>query len=318
MLINPDSVATTTAANNILNASATDGGDSELRSWLAAHPADAALLPSQVGPAGGGSSPVGEQDTVVSVNSYTLGPASHNITLTGALNADAAGNALDNHLIGNAGANHILGYAGDDLLDGGVGGADTLDGGSGLNTVSYEHSAAAVSVSLIRSTGASSSGYAQAGAGGDVLIGVQNLAGSAYNDTLTGYTDSNVLNGGAGSDKLIGGIGGDVLIGGAGADSFTYNATNESTVDPAGRDTILDFSHAEADIIDLRKIDAVIGGTDDKFKLVAAFTHTAGQLTVVHDVDHYTVQGDVNGDGLADFAIDVYSQTPLVTTDFLF
>ena len=32
--------------------------------------------------------------------------------------------------------------------------------------------------------------------------------------------------------------------------------------------------------------------------------------------DHYVVKGDVNGDGVADFAINVYSSTSLVSADF--
>ena len=43
------------------------------------------------------------------------------------------------------------------------------------------------------------------GAGSDTLISIENLTGSAFNDTLTGDADANVLSGLAGNDTLDGG-----------------------------------------------------------------------------------------------------------------
>jgi hypothetical protein len=40
-------------------------------------------------------------------------------------------------------------------------------------------------------------------------------------------------------------------------------------------------------------------------------------LIVRYVVDHYVAQGDVDGDGVADFASDVYSATMLVSGDFI-
>jgi len=59
------------------------------------------------------------------------------------------------------------------------------------------------------------------------------------------------------------------------------------------------------------------GGADDAFTLVANFTGAAGQLIATFDTDHYVVQGDVNGDGIADFAINVFSTTAPVSGDFI-
>ena len=78
----------------------------------------------------------------------------------------------------------------------GLGGADTLDGGAGLDTASYAASGAGVIVSL--ATGTASGGDAQ----GDVLVSIENLTGSAFNDTLEGDAGNNVLTGGSGVDLL--------------------------------------------------------------------------------------------------------------------
>ena len=150
------------------------------------------------------------------------------------------------------------------------------------------------------------------------------ITGSALNDTLTGGNGNDSITGGGGTDSIVGGNGNDTLVGGggadllrggAGADIFVFTATGDS---PTGsRDTVFDFTHSQNDRIDLHLIDAVSGGGDNAFKLVSAFTHVAGQLISVVEADHYVVQGDINGDGLADFAINVFSSTALTSSDFI-
>ena len=179
---------------------------------------------------------------------------------------------------------NLTGSAYNDTLEG-DGDSNVLDGGGGNNTVSYAHAAAGVTVSL------AFQGLAQntIGAGTDTLTNVQNLTGSAYNDTLEGDGNSNVLNGGggintvsyahaaagvtvslalqgqaqytvgAGADtlsnfqNLIGSAYGDTLAsstgtssltGGAGADTFKIASSASVT-------TVTDFSHAQGDKIDL-------------------------------------------------------------------
>jgi Ca2+-binding RTX toxin-like protein len=90
-------------------------------------------------------------------------------------------------------------------LIGGLG-ADRLDGGSGIDTVSYAASSAGVTVNL--TTGLASGGDAA----GDELISIENVIGSSAADVLTGNGVANVLNGGLGADTLSGGEGADVFI----------------------------------------------------------------------------------------------------------
>ena len=116
---------------------------------------------------------------------------------------------------GGAGNDTLNGNGGNDLLIGGAG-ADTMDGGAGTDTASYAGSAAAVTVSLTSETG--TGGDAQ----GDTLANIENLIGSAGNDTLTGSSGINSLSGAAGNDTLIGLAGADVLDGGAGNDTASY------------------------------------------------------------------------------------------------
>ena len=128
---------------------------------------------------------------------------------------DLVGNAVDNGLDGGAGADHLWGGYGNDTLIGGPGG-DRLDGGPDIDMASYAGSSAAVSVYL--SGGAGLTGDA----GGDTLVGIENVTGSRFNDGLVGDGNANLLDGGDGSDALVGGGGADVLIGGEGDDSADY------------------------------------------------------------------------------------------------
>jgi len=127
------------------------------------------------------------------------------------------GGAGDDTLTGDATANALDGGNGNDLLSGGAG-ADALTGGAGTDTASYATAAAGVVANL--TTPASNTGDAA----GDTYTTIENLTGSAFNDTLTGTTGANVLDGGAGGDTLTGGAGADTLIGGAGIDTASYSA----------------------------------------------------------------------------------------------
>jgi serralysin len=131
------------------------------------------------------------------------------------------GTTLANDIHGLSGNDALTGLAGEDMLDGGDG-DDTLDGGTGVDTASYASAGLGVIVSLAVA-GPQSTG----GAGGDTLVSIENLAGSAFDDQLAGDAIANVLSGldgndrldgGAGNDTLLGGDGDDILIGGAGAD----------------------------------------------------------------------------------------------------
>jgi len=147
-------------------------------------------------------------------------------------------------------------------------------------------------------------------AGADVLTGI----GGA--DYLHGGSDDDALDGGAGNDIIVGGAGRDDLTGGSGADTFQFERASDSTV--ARSDRIRDFNASEGDRIDLASIDAnsVLAG-DQAFDLVAAFSGQAGQLVFaqIPASTNYLVQGDTNGDGIADFQIDLRASALIVPAD---
>jgi Ca2+-binding RTX toxin-like protein len=136
--------------------------------------------------------------------------------------------------------------------------------------------------------------------------------------SLYGGAGADTLIGGSGNDLLYGGLGADTLTGGVGNDIFLYRSTAEST--SASPDHIQDF--ATGDHIDLSKIDAIFGTAgDDAFTFIGsgAFTNHAGELRATDGGGGiWTVQGDINGDGIADIEIvvTVTDAHPLVGGDF--
>ena len=124
---------------------------------------------------------------------------------------------------------NLTGSAFNDTLEG-DGGNNVLVGGGGIDTVSYEHALAGVTVSL-----AVLAAQNTIGAGTDTLSGFENLTGSAFNDTLTGDANDNVLIGLAGNDILNGGAGADLMQGGSGNDTYVVDNVGD-VVDETGGD----------------------------------------------------------------------------------
>jgi hypothetical protein len=81
-------------------------------------------------------------------------------------------------------------------------------------------------------------------------------------------------------------------------------------------DLVTDFSTAQRDRIDLRGIDAdATTRANDAFDFIGAqgFSGTAGELRFAGQI----LEGDTNGDGLADFRIGLLNVDTLGASDIL-
>jgi Ca2+-binding RTX toxin-like protein len=133
-------------------------------------------------------------------------------------------------------------------------------------------------------------------------------------------TGDDTITGGHGNDTLYGNLGADTMAGGAGNDTFLYTDAAQSTA--AKTDHILDFD--AGDRIDLSQIDAdATQAGDQAFAFIGsgAFGHHAGELRAAFDAANnvWTVQGDTDGDGNADFTLLVTAVNghQMVSTDFV-
>lgn len=244
------------------------------------------------------------------------------------------GGAGNDKIYGGSGDNTLQGGAGNDLVVGGIH-ADKYYGGDGTDTASYEN-AYGVTVNLNDLSGLHNLGDAYrdtfssieililspyddvfvagadgantyGGSGNDKLAGGAGkdfLYGDDGNDTLDGGIENDNLYGGGGNDRIIGGLGIDGLNGGTGNDTFVFTGLNQSsTVNP---DHIYDF--AKGDVVDISSIDANPGVAGDQaFVMKTAFTHHAGEavLSYAAATGFSSLLLDANGDGVADFRLDI-------------
>jgi Ca2+-binding RTX toxin-like protein len=265
-----------------------------------------------------------------------LNGGSGNDTLDGSLGNDS--------LFGAAGTDSLIGGDGNDTMDGGSG-ADAMDGGlrndlyvvdtlsdkirdSGgvdgvTSSVTYTLADGLENLTLAAAETLARSGTGNAAK--NTIIGhdgVNNLFGLGGNDWLDGLNGADQLQGGDGADSLCGGLGADTLFGGAGPDRFVFRTAGEIGGGSTGlpSDIIKDFTQG-ADRIDLSRIDAKAGPVNDAFTFIGSgpFTGAPGQLHAIPAAGAYQtlVEGDINGDGAADFQLQVARKIAFTASDFL-
>lgn len=233
-------------------------------------------------------------------------------TITGTnYNDRLVGFGGNDFLIGGRGLDRLVGGNGNDFLDG-RGGGDMMAGGNGndryfsdnpndriVEAANQGIDTVFTSVGRVLETNVENI---------SLLAGGTWAIGNDRGNTLRGNEIDNALSGGAGNDHLYGGAGNDRLTGGTGADTFHFAETG-------GRDVILDFQR-NIDTIDVSAIDANTGAAGNQafsYIAAAAFTGDAGELRYAGGL----VTGDVNGDGVADFTIQIAKAVALTVNDFV-
>lgn len=178
--------------------------------------------------------------------------------------------------------------------------ADTNGGSDTLNASAVS---SAMTANLARGSG-SIDGVAI------TLSGIEDVFAGDGDDQLTGSKVDNDIAGGRGADRLTGG---------KGNDDFIFRMESDTLADT--HDVITDFGRGKDDI-DLKRIDAIEAtATDDKFAFLGAkdFSGAAGQLRFARDSgnDLTRIEGDVDGDGIADFVIELAGLHTLAKADFI-
>ncbi len=115
----------------------------------------------------------------------------------------------------------------------------------------------------------------------------------AGDDMIIGGAKADTVSAGAGSDRITGGGGADNLFGNEGHDTFVYLAASDSTA--AARDHILDYEAGDAIDVSATGLNAFIGN--------AAFDHHAGEVRAAFVGSFWQIEGDMDGDGVADLSI---------------
>jgi Ca2+-binding RTX toxin-like protein len=184
---------------------------------------------------------------------------------------------------------------------------------------------------LISVTDLTEAAYIIGTAGNDIISASKTVAGQAFAtaygdriegrggaDMISGGGGNDIIDGGAGNDRLNGEAGADMLTGGLGADIFEFASIADSG--PATTDRIIDFSRQQGDIISLANIDAKSSTVaNDAFKFIGtkAFSKEAGQLRYHQFGGNSYLSGDVNGDAIADFQIEIVGSVKFAANDFI-
>jgi len=292
--------------------------------------------------AGGGRDNVNAgpgNDTVLGEdgNDLLLGAAGRDLIYGGNGNDTIFGGEDDDHLFGDAGDDFLVGEGGNDSMSGGQGN-DTLRGNAGHDIMHGGDGAD-------RLLGGIGNDTLHGDAGNDLMLGeggTDLLAGGAGDDTLDGGWDADELFGDSGNDLLLGGYGADRLTGGQGDDTLRGGADNDDLMvgggavvlqggkgldrltggagadvfifdpgdsGPGTEDVITDFSPGQ-DRIDLSALGVVVIGG-------APFSRSERELRwFVHD-DTLRVEADLDGDGIADFAIIIGGTPAITAADFI-
>lgn len=214
--ITPDELSFTDLGtpNVLMNINGEIQGSIEFASGIEAIVIGGVTYQAFYGTTAGQSGPNGDYDSNPNEIIFALG--GHDV-IAGKIGNDilVGGNGNDT-LYGEDGDDFLNGGSGDDTLHGGTG-DDRLDGGDGVDKASYENAVVAITANLTTGTAT--------GSGNDILVDIENITGSSFNDYITGSADANTLIGGAGDDTLSGGAGSDTLDGGFGNDTADYSGS---------------------------------------------------------------------------------------------
>lgn len=147
----------------------------------------------------------------------------------------------------------------------------------------------------------------------DLILSDKTLQGGATGDTLSG---------GTGDDTLIGGGGSDHLLGGFGADVFVFKSIDDfrSPTGAAAIDFVDDFASG-VDKLDFRNFDVAAGAavSTRQFTFIGnsqAFRKD-GSAQLMFSSSAGKLYGDTNGDGAADFTVQMQGVTSLSARDLI-
>ena len=134
------------------------------------------------------------------------------------------GSIFGDYILGNSADNRLRGLGDYDWMVG-SGGADTFDGGTGRDMVSYVGATSAVTVDLGQGLG--SAGQAAQ----DRYISIERVTGSSFADQFYGSDGADDFRGLGGNDWFVGSDGGkDRYYGGSGRDTVAYTNAPEGIV----------------------------------------------------------------------------------------
>ena len=220
----------------------------------------------------------GGSDTVYTSVNYTVADNVENVRLTaGGLTVTGSANTNNVFFVDAAGGNRI-------------------DGGGTGNTVNYVASSTGVTATL-----SGANGPVTAPPGSDVLLNIANIAGSKFDDVLTGNELKNALVGGFGNDILRGGKGDDTLAGMQGDDTYLFARGDGADIiveveEAASHNVVSFLAGVSADQLWFRQVGTALEvstiGTADKITINGWYSGTAPRIQEFRTADGRVLLGN--------------------------
>ena len=170
----------------------------------------------------------------VSGNNLLEGGSGNDTIFGGSGNDIIRGISGYNVLYGKEGNNQITGGTNDDIIFAGTG-QDAIDGGTGTDTLKFDGGTQGVVVNLgsdIYSGLASESFINSHQSGGSnqtgTVVGIENVYGTSFGDTIRGSDARNELYGGSGDDTIVASLGNDEIHGDDGSDWLDFSLITTS------------------------------------------------------------------------------------------
>jgi Ca2+-binding RTX toxin-like protein len=286
-------VAIRDSAGNVVNAG--DDGGVGTNTLFVFTPATSGTYFVDIGDFG--NNDAGEYSVFIRSNfdtSNVLRTDAPDVFTSGGTSTVLGGKGADTLIAGNFNFINLLGEQGNDILHGNDT-ANSLAGGVGNDTI-YGNG----DFDLIW---------------GD--MGSDDIAGGSGDDWIWGGRGADHIDGGIGSDQINGGRGADILYGGLDGDTDFFIFSNKAdSLAGTQHDIVLGFDN---DFINLLDVDAnakVAGDQAFRFIGSANFHKKPGELTVKIVDGSTMVLGDTNGDGKADFQIELTGIHALTAADF--
>lgn len=169
------------------------------------------------------------------------------------------GTAGKDRLRGSDDDDDLYGYGGDDVFFAGRG-SDRFLGDNGLDTVSYRAATGPISAYGYYEGRPETYIVTKAGFVSDVLISIEKLIGSRFDDYVVLGSKAGNVHGGEGNDWIGGGVGNDVFYGDTGNDVLIGDDGDDRLVAGEGDDTLISGQGADR-LLGGGGSDSLFGGT---------------------------------------------------------